>query len=281
MVGTAAVVQPSGGCGAVGGRMRDQAGFGLIDVLLAAALGALLVAAAASTYTTAARLNRAAAAVLQYRQPLHDLWRQLADDVRQAGSFGCFYAEPQWAAENGFSDGITDLSGNVLQLAYGSGSARFDGQNWQTSAADGSALAEGGEWLAADCAGLRSEPAPQWQNRTGGLERTAAAPPGTQADGKTLLLRRNRIVYGLGSDGLYRWQNEGGARLILPGVKSWRWQAGYPLCENGRVTGWRQTAEQAGAAAWLLFEVRLDKGDGEMQTHGGTVAVRGGGRCAA
>ncbi len=262
--------------------MRRQAGFGLIEILLAAALGALLLAAAAAVYGSAARLNAAAKTQLQRQHEWRDFWQFLADDLRQAGAFGCFYQAQPWTAQSGFSDGLPAWSGQVLGAAYGQGSAVWGrDKRWHTTSADGSAAVAGGAWLAADCGGIRAQDVPQWQRSTTDGSLTAAGRPSENGANDAMLLRRKQVYYGIaeqdGRRGLYRSQSEGGARLMLSEARSWRWQTGFAVCENGQASAW-QSEETAGGAAWLLVEVTAEE-DGQTVRRYGTVALRGGGLC--
>ncbi|MDF9753474.1 PilW family protein [Pseudomonas hunanensis] len=82
---------------------RGQAGAGLVEVLLAVALGALLLVAAGQLFGQAYQAWRLQGAVARLQDDARLVLQRLAEDIRMAGMFGCLrleaadFADPQAA----------------------------------------------------------------------------------------------------------------------------------------------------------------------------------------
>lgn len=82
---------------------RRQAGAGLVEVLLAVALGALLLVAASQLFGRAYQAWRLQGAAARLQDDARLVLQRLAEDIRMAGMFGCLrleaadFADPQAA----------------------------------------------------------------------------------------------------------------------------------------------------------------------------------------
>lgn len=70
--------------------ISNQAGFTLIEFLIASALSMLIIIAVGTTYSMTARMKQAAESRLALQQDLRSVSEQITRDARMAGSFGCF-----------------------------------------------------------------------------------------------------------------------------------------------------------------------------------------------
>lgn len=70
--------------------ISNQAGFTLIEFLIASALSMLVIVAVGTTYSMTARMKQAAESRLALQQDLRSASEQITRDARMAGSFGCF-----------------------------------------------------------------------------------------------------------------------------------------------------------------------------------------------
>ncbi|MFD1244814.1 PilW family protein [Paralysiella testudinis] len=68
---------------------QNQAGFSLIEFLVASAISMIVLIAAGSTYFTTQQLNRVATERLNAQQDLRSAANLIVRDARQAGTFGC------------------------------------------------------------------------------------------------------------------------------------------------------------------------------------------------
>lgn len=68
---------------------QNQAGFSMIEFLVASAISMIVLIAAGSTYFTTQQLNRVATERLNAQQDLRNAANLIVRDARQAGTFGC------------------------------------------------------------------------------------------------------------------------------------------------------------------------------------------------
>lgn len=151
---------------------QHQAGFSLIEFLVASAISMIVLIAAGSTFFTTQQLNRVATERLNAQQDLRNAANLIVRDARQAGTFGCanltsprvtgehFYAATHPLAIRGAESddqpnhfginmmsgtdfvnrtGIANFvpSGNALIFVYGDGFAAVQGMIPNTLAASG------------------------------------------------------------------------------------------------------------------------------------------------
>ncbi|MDO4878154.1 MAG: prepilin-type N-terminal cleavage/methylation domain-containing protein [Neisseria sp.] len=85
--------------------INRQAGFSLIEFLVASALSMIVLMAAGSGFFTTQRLNNVASGRLQVQQDLRMAANMIVRDARMAGSFGCFNLAKQSKSVSIASDG--------------------------------------------------------------------------------------------------------------------------------------------------------------------------------
>ena len=95
---------------------RAQSGFGLLELMLALAIGLMLLAAASQLFTSAHQTWRLQSTALRMQDEARQALLRMAQDIRMAGMFGCLdmTAQPDFARS--FEVGPSNLSLIVADL---------------------------------------------------------------------------------------------------------------------------------------------------------------------
>ncbi|QQE83479.1 PilW family protein [Pseudomonas putida] len=73
---------------------REQGGFGLVEAMLALAIGLMLLTAASQLFISAHQSSRLQSAALRMQADARLALLRMAQDIRMAGMFGCLRLEP-------------------------------------------------------------------------------------------------------------------------------------------------------------------------------------------
>lgn len=95
---------------------RAQSGFGLLELMLALAIGLMLLAAASQLFTSAHQTWRLQSAAVRMQDEARQALLRMAQDIRMAGMFGCLDLTAQPAFARPFEAGPSSLSLMVAEL---------------------------------------------------------------------------------------------------------------------------------------------------------------------
>ncbi|CAI3793224.1 hypothetical protein DBADOPDK_00693 [Pseudomonas sp. MM223] len=109
---------------------RRQIGFGLVEVVMALAIGLMLLAAASQLFTSAHQTWRLQTTAVRMQDEARFALLRMAQDIRMAGMFGCLRIKPDDFKAPGSQQAFAhplEVDSTTLSLVV-AGAARTGGQ---------------------------------------------------------------------------------------------------------------------------------------------------------